>query len=1229
VLTGLVICLEQKALTEVRAKASESLRHKALLRKGDKKSIFSHFKYTVGKCILRTCTTDFLSITMERGLGLDVGANSIGWAVIEANGTDGRILGCGVYVFPEGVENLGQGEREISLNATRRSARQRRRQLYHRKLRKRALLKLMGDVGLCPSLSPEELRTWQNTGTFPERPEFLQWLKLNPYQLRRRATTEKVSLFELGRIFYHIAQRRGFPSKSRSAASDDRSVIEDGDPKSGKIGIAQTKKLLESNGHPTLGAALGALYPPDGKPFSNRYTRIRNRYTDRQMYIDEFEYFWSVQEPYYPDVLTEELKTALGGRRIDGYKRDGILFFQRPLRSQKHLVGRCSFEPSKPRCQKSHPLYERFRAYQTANNIRCNDLPLTAYERENIVRLLLTKKQITFAKIRKALKKTSAEFIFNYDDTDTFVGSPTTAVLSSKNIFGARWFELSDDEQHIIWHALQSFDNIEKLAEHARTHFQLSDNAAQAYAQVRLVDGYASLSLKAIRLITPFLEQGYPYHIAYALAGVRRAFGNDQWNALNPTEKKTLCDSVESIISTSTTGGYIEKLRSFLQERYGLSERALQKLAHHSSIASAAQLLERIPTDKNYTSTILSWRNPIVSNVMFALRRLVNELLERFGPFDQTVIELARDLKLSKKQRAAIRQEQKRNEYIRQNIKQLLENSGIEPTAENILRYRLWLECEKQCPYSGRTISFDQLYSGQVQIEHIIPYDRSLDDSYHNKTLCFSDINRKKGNRTPYEFFIQDYGPDHWNKVKEHLNKIFTPKRRWDNDDCLNYFPDRRRKYERFIAEKLPEGFATRQLNDTRIASRRAREMLELVCPSVHTALGPATAKLRRFWGLERVLSTNDNTADSKERSDHRHHALDAIVLACTRQSHIQLLSTASARQRNIKPIHLPWNSFRQDVIDALAGCIVVHHRSDRVLTRRRVHVTIGTTTRTYRSIVACGQLHKETYYGLHTDPDTGKQFYHVRVPLQELKKRKDVEEIVDPTIRKLVQQRIEELGGYRNDAVPNTFFETTPEGSPKPTIFLPNRRGDMVPVYKVRTRRTISNAIPHRKGTNRYVDPSNNHHAIIYRLPNGALELNVVQFWEAVQRKLRGEPLYQVPPNCELVMTLHINDMVLLGCTDELLERIWQNYPPQERGREIIPYLHKVQKLSYSKNSGFELCFRHHTDARPSEEAKHDYVLIRNWGTGKLGWYTYNPIKLRITPSGLCFRWDESSATS
>ncbi len=1178
---------------------------------------------------------------MIRSLGLDVGANSIGWAVIETDEDDcetgktdertGCILGCGVYIFPEGVENLGQGEREISLNATRRSTRQRRRQLYRRKLRKRALLKLMADAGLCPSLSPDELRAWQNTGSFPERPEFQQWLKLNPYYLRLRATTEKVNLFELGRIFYHLTQRRGFPTKSRSAASDESSVIEQGNPKLGKMGIAQTKKLLESNGYPTLGAALGALYPPDGEPYTNRYSRIRNRYTERQMYIDEFEYIWSVQQTYYPDVLTMQLKTAIGGRRIDGYLSDGILFYQRPLRSQKHLVGRCSFEPSKPRCQKSHPLFERFRAYQAVNNIRCNDLPLTSEEREKVVRLLLTKKQVTFANIRKALEKTSAEFIFNYDDTDTFAGAPTTAALSSKKIFGARWFELPGEQQHRIWHALQSFDDIEKLAQHARSCFHLSDEAARAFARVSLVDGYASLSLKAIRLILPFLEQGYPYHIAYALAGVRRALGDERWNALCPEEQKALCDSIESIISTSITGGYIERIRSFLHERYGLTERELQKLAHHSSTATPAHRLERIPTEEDYTHAIRSLRNPIVSNVLFALRRLVNELLERFGPFDRTVIELARDLKLSKKQRAAVRLEQKRNEIIRRTIKQQLENHGIEPTAENILRYRLWLECERQCPYSGQQISFDQLYNGQVQIEHIIPYDRSLDDSYLNKTLCFTDINRKKGNRTPYEFFTQDYGPDYWNNVKERLNKIFTPKRKWDKDDCLSYFPDRRRKYERFIAEKLPEDFATRQLNDTRIASLRAREMLELVCPTVHTALGPATAKLRRLWGLENALNFSENTAAVKERDDHRHHALDAIVLACTRQSHIQLLSTARARQRQLeKPIPEPWHSFRQDVMDALAACTVVHHRSDRVLTRRRVHLTKGTTTRTYRSIAACGQLHNETFYGLHTDPETGNQYYHVRIPLQKMTKRKDVEEIVDPTIRALVEQRIEELGGYRNDEIPaGAFFGTTPDGSPQPMIFLPNRRGDMVPVYKVRTRRTISNAVPHRTGANRYVDPSNNHHAIIFRLPDGTFDVNVVQFWEAVKRKLRGEPLYQVPPGCELVMTLHINDMVLLGCSNETLERIWQNYPPDKRGKEIMPYLHKVQKLSYSKNSGFELCFRHHTDARPSVEAQRDYVLIRNWGTGKQGWYTYNPIKLRITPSGRCYRWDEPFPTS
>lgn len=1158
---------------------------------------------------------------MERSLGLDIGANSIGWAVIEHNDADGKIRGTGVYIFPEGVENFGEGDREMSRNATRRGARQRRRQLFRKKLRKRALLLVLSKCGLCPPLSQNDLRQWQKTGALPDRDDIRQWLSLNPYLLRDRATRERISLYAIGRIFYHMAQRRGFPTKSRSASSDDSSIIERGVPKQGKAGIEQTRALLTSA--PTLGAALAHLYPPAGEPYTNNRSRIRNRYTDRQMYVDEFEHIWSIQHQFYPDILTDELKATIGGRRKDGYSRDGILFFQRPLRSQKHLVGRCSFEPSKPRCQRSHPLFERFRALQFINSIRCNNLPLTDDDRTAALRLMLSKKSLKFSDIRKAIKKQAAEYTFNYDDDESITGSPTNAALSSKNIFGAAWFDKSDDEQHHIWHALQFFDDVDKLISHATNKLGLSDAAATHFAKVRLRDGYASLSLKAIRAILPFLEQGYPYHCAIALAGVCRALGN-RWNSMEEQERKALSDTVESLVGSSIRGGYLEPLRALLRDKYNLDDKELGKLYHHSELKSPTQLLNRIPTTALFTNQILALRNPVVTNVLFALRRLVNELLDRYGHFDRIVIELARDLKRTKKERALLHREQQRNRIIRETIGSILENQSIEKTGENILKYRLWLECNKTCPYSNKPIAFYQLFNGDVQIEHIFPYNRSLDDSFLNKTLCFTDVNRQKGNRTPYEYFTQDFGHEKWEEVKHRLLKVFTKQSFWDKNNPLDYFPDRRAKYERFIAEKLPTDFINRQLNDTRNASVRARELLELICPTVIAALGPTTALLRRQWGIENVIT--DINSETKERTDHRHHAIDSIVLACTRQRHIQLLSTANTRKnRKERHVPTPWNNFRYDVEDAIQGCVVVHHRQHRVITRRTVTTTVNGIQRRYRSLTARGPLHLETFYGKHIDPQTDKAYYHVRKPLQEITKLSQVEKIVDPVIRALIEERIAELGGYNNDKIPNgAFFGTNPDGSPQPLIFLPNRRGEPVPVLKVRLRESLANARPVNQGQNRYVDPSNNHHAIIYRLPSGELEVNVVQFWDAVLRCRRGEPLYQVPVNCQLVMTLHINDIVLLGLNSEFLDQIFCDYAPDQRGKSLQPYLYKVQKLSQSSPKSWELCFRSIYDARPSEEAKRDYILIRNWGTGKLGWYTYNPIKLRVTPSGLIYRWGE-----
>ena len=233
---------------------------------------------------------NFMSITFS----FDLGTNSIGWAVV--NTDENKIVGCGSKIFEAGVEDLGNGEKEISRNAKRRDARGTRRQYFRKKLRKRKLLKLLRQQAMAPENDSE----------------FKTWFKMNPYELRTRAITEKVKLIELGRVFYHMIQRRGFQSNSRSAAAgDDKGAIFGGKAEEGKVGILSTQEKL--NTHSTLGSYLNSLYPTEGEPFEGRKERIRNRYTTRQMYIDEFELIWQVQQQYHPE-LTDKLKEDIGGR---------------------------------------------------------------------------------------------------------------------------------------------------------------------------------------------------------------------------------------------------------------------------------------------------------------------------------------------------------------------------------------------------------------------------------------------------------------------------------------------------------------------------------------------------------------------------------------------------------------------------------------------------------------------------------------------------------------------------------------------------------------------------------------------------------------------------------------------------------------------------------------------------------------------------------------------------
>lgn len=293
---------------------------------------------------------------MSKILGLDLGTNSIGWALIDDK--QNQIIDLGVRIFPAGVDNLGDGNKEQSKNAQRTENRGIRRQIYRRRLRKQYLLKILAEHKMCP-IPADQIRQW-NLSELSQDVAFREWIRLNPYEVRSRAVKEPLSLAEVGRAFFHMIQRRGFQSNSRSAGGDtEEGKIYDGSPKDGKVGIYQTR---EEKADQTLGSYLSEIVPAEGLKYQYSDQRARNRYTSRDMYIEEFESIWEFQKQFHSN-FDENLKSKLGGRKKDKYPEDGALFHQRPLRSQKYLLGKCSLEPSKTKCAKSHFLFEEYSIY--------------------------------------------------------------------------------------------------------------------------------------------------------------------------------------------------------------------------------------------------------------------------------------------------------------------------------------------------------------------------------------------------------------------------------------------------------------------------------------------------------------------------------------------------------------------------------------------------------------------------------------------------------------------------------------------------------------------------------------------------------------------------------------------------------------------------------------------------------------------------------------------------
>lgn len=1123
---------------------------------------------------------------MGKILGLDLGSNSIGWAVIEDELK--QIIGTGVRIFPKGV-NEEKGN-EVSKNEDRRLARGLRRQIFRRKLRKQLLLNFLIEYHLCP-ITHKDVNYWKTRGQFPDRGEIKEWFSLNPYELRAKALTKKLSKEELGRVFYHLSKRRGFLSNRKSASRED-GAIEKGDPKTGKVGINETAAKLEE--FETLGAYLNSLNP--------HKERIRNRYTTRRMYVEEFLLIWDRQSPHH-SWMNETLKTQLcdGVFNEAQIPKEGILFFQRPLRSQKHTLGSCGLIANKPKAKVSTLAFEEYRAWSFINQIECNNQFLESTEKERVWELIKSKsKAFKFKDVRKRLKRTESYYHFNYADDDQIPNAPTHYWLAK--IVGEKWSTMSEKLKNDLWHVLTTAEDVSWLRAHLTDSdkpWQFSDDQVNTAFKAKFEDGYASYSLKAINLILPYLKKGYNLYQAKLLAGVEYAFGNE-WSLIDQDDRETIEDTIIGF-SYAEEGTVIQQVRMFLKEAYSLKEKQLQRLFYNQDVASERKLLEKLPEPQ-------SIRNPLVSTALHEVRRVVNALIERFGPFDTIRVEMARDLKQTADQRKQARIEQKKKESYNLKLKNELESFGIRATHINFTKYKLFKELKKPCcPFTGKQIHLTHsetgdglsLFSNQIQIEHIHPWSRSLNDSFNNKTLCARETNLAKGDRLPSEYF-RAMGETAWDDAKTRALTI------------LPY-----RKFKHFTAEKIDEDFVSRQLNDTRYISKVALSELKNICKDVSVSPGRLTSQLRHLWGLNSILNPEH---DSKTREDNRHHAVDALVVACTNRSILQHLSKNNRyhKEMSIERFPKPWEYFREDVENSINSILVSHRRVDRVLTKRIVktekirQVNGKKVKQKFENlgIGARGALHKETVYGKRRLPGHNHDTFHVRKPLESISNKTQLDKVVDSKIRKLLYRHLEnELGidtTKKEFNIPTgAFFHQKEDGSLNPRIFLENRKGESIPIKKVRVYEQLGNAVALKAERNQWVNPRNNHHIAIYKDAGGKLYEEVVNLWTAVERAAQGLPLIDkgMTPDRNLVVSFSKNELFLIDL------KMGDNTKFEDLSNtELMPYLYRVQKISSR-----DYVFRHVNES--TETSKKEPYMVRIQSFKK--WTQRNPIKVRVSPDG------------
>lgn len=972
-------------------------------------------------------------------LGLDIGANSIGWAVLDldSSGRPNGLRDLGVRIYPDGRDP----QSGTSLAVERRTARGQRRR-RDRYLRRRAdLMDALVRHGLMPAETGER--------------KALE--SLDPYELRARGLDEALPLAHLGRAIFHLGQRRGFKSNRQAEGGDDE------DPGAIKAARDALNERLEQTGARTLGEYLWWQHerraPVRARPYREGKKTAYPFYPGREMIEDEFERLWAAQASHHRDTLTEAARAEIRG----------ILFRQRPLKPVD--PGVCTLNPSEARAPWALPTAQRFRILQDLANLRVvradqSSRPLTAAEHAKALERLRTSRDVKFEQLAKLLKLADGER-FNMDTAarKNLKSDETANVLAHKSRFAKAWHRLDLARQDEVVEKLLAAEEDSDVIAWLREAHGLDAEAAQAVADAKLPKNHCHLGRTALSRIVPIMAEC-----------------RQDSDKADPETGEVLTQPItydKAVIEAGLKhhADFRPDILPYLPYYGEVMPRHV--LGGGDPAASNAGRYGRIP-------------NPTVHIGLNQVRRVVNAIIRTHGPPAEIVVELARELKQSRERAREWEAWQARNRAANDRRRQDLASLGMADNGENRLKLRLWEELnpdnqhDRRCPYTDEQISIGRLLSDEVEIDHILPFKRTLDNSAANKVVCLRRANREKRNQSPAEAFKET---PQWPAILERAQKL-PPNKRWRfAEDAMGQFK---------------AGFLDRHLTDTAYLSRVVKAYLGHVCDPdrVRVTPGRLTAMLRGFWGLNGLLSDHNQ----KTRTDQRHHAVDAFVVALTDQGMLQKVASAAdeERERLIQDMPAPWDGFRDD-LRARLGQIIVSYKPEH-----------GTQ----------GKLHEATALGPVRDPAQADGHNVVyRKAFADLKET-EIARIRDPHLREDVAYHVRQCkadGLSVAEALASFNAEREAAGRyPVRRVRLLDTKGDS----------NIIGIRDYNGTTYKYYASGDNHHIDIFETQDGEWRGEVQSVFKVNQQNNQPAwPRYE--PQARLVMRLHKQDLIRLDKDD------------------------------------------------------------------------------------------------